>query len=138
MQDLETIAVTYYRSGYNCAESILRAGNDYYDLKMAERDLIIAAGMGGGLQSGDVCGVINAAAAIMSLRYIETKAHDSATFKPMMQELVKAFDNGFQARKCDDIKPRFHQPEVKCVKTVALGAQILEAFIKQWDSKEHQ
>ena len=45
---LKDVAVKYYRNGYNCAESILQAGNEYYHLGLHEKDMIMAAAFWGG------------------------------------------------------------------------------------------
>lgn len=36
---LKDIAEKYYIQGYNCAESLIRAGNEYYNLNLDENAL---------------------------------------------------------------------------------------------------
>ena len=55
----------YLDQNYNCAESVLRAGNEYYDLGLHDRDMIVVAAYGGGIQSGNTCGAVLAGAGIM-------------------------------------------------------------------------
>jgi hypothetical protein len=38
----------YYDQNYNCAETMIRAANEYYDLKLHDRDMIMLGGYGGG------------------------------------------------------------------------------------------
>ena len=75
---LKEVAIKYYRMGYNCAESIIRAGNEVYDLGLHDKDMNMTAAFGGGFQIGDVCGALSGAACVISSRYVETKAHDYA------------------------------------------------------------
>ncbi len=37
-----------YDQNYNCAETMIRAANEYYDLKLHDRDMIMLGGYGGG------------------------------------------------------------------------------------------
>ncbi|NBK96832.1 MAG: hypothetical protein EOM50_02210 [Erysipelotrichia bacterium] len=131
---LETIAVKYYQEGYNCAESIIHAGNEAYDLKLHEADMRMCAAFGGGFQIGDVCGALSGAACVISARYIKTKAHDqNEEIRALTQKLVISFQKRLGSRLCMEIKPVHHNKEVKCQNTVALAAQVLEEVINEWD-----
>ena len=44
---LKEVAIKYYRMGYNCAESIIRAGNEVYDLGLHDKDMNMTAAFGG-------------------------------------------------------------------------------------------
>ena len=46
---LKEKALSYYDADYNCAESILRGGNDAYGLGLDENALKVIAGFGGGI-----------------------------------------------------------------------------------------
>ena len=46
---LQERAKQYYDQDYNCAETILRAANDEYQLGLDEAALRLAAGFGGGM-----------------------------------------------------------------------------------------
>ena len=67
---LEQIAEKYYKQGYNCAESVLRAGNEYYQLGLDENAIHAFAGFGGGLHCGDVCGALTGAIGALSAKYV--------------------------------------------------------------------
>lgn len=131
---LKEIALQYYEKGYNCAESMLRAGNEYYQLGLHEHDMRMCAAFGGGFQLGDVCGVISGAACVISCRYVESKAHDYKDMREMTQKMVLAFQKRMKSRLCAEIKPLFYSKESKCAPTVAVGAEVLEAFIQEWDA----
>ena len=45
---LKDIAEKYYIQGYNCAESLIRAGNEYYNLNLDENALKMTGAFGGG------------------------------------------------------------------------------------------
>ncbi|RHO30092.1 C-GCAxxG-C-C family protein [Amedibacterium intestinale] len=109
---LKDVAVKYYRNGYNCAESIL--------------------------QAGDICGALSGAACVISSRYVETKAHDYKDMREITQKLVSAFQERMGSRLCSQIKPVFHTKETKCENTVAISAEVLEQVIQEWDEAQKQ
>lgn len=92
---LKDVAEKYYKQGYNCAESLIRAGNDYYNLNLDENALKVAGAFGGGFHVGDICGALSGSACIISSKYIETKAHETTHLKPNMLNLVRAFQSLF-------------------------------------------
>ena len=110
---LAETAVKYYHMGYNCAESIIRAGNEVYGLDLHDRDMKMTAAFGGGFQIGDVCGALCGAACVVSARYVETKAHDCSFLRTLTQKLVIAFQNKMGSRLCAKIKPVYHSKEKK-------------------------
>lgn len=132
---LKEVAVKYYRQGYNCSESILRAGNEVYQLGLHDRDMIMSAAFGGGFQIGDVCGALCGAACVISSRYVETKAHDCEDLRPLTQKLVIAFQKRMGSRQCAQIKPVFHTKELKCENTVAVSAEVLEDVLQHWEQE---
>lgn len=133
---LKEVAIKYYQQGYNCAESILHAGNEVYELHLHEGDMRMAAAFGGGFQIGDVCGALSGAACVISARYVKTKAHDYQEMRELTQKLVLAFQKRLGSRLCAQIKPIYHNKDVKCQNTVAISAEVLEEIIKEWDKQK--
>lgn len=131
---LKEVAIQYYRQGFNCSESIIRAGNDVYDLGLHDKDMMMTAAFGGGFQIGDVCGALCGAACVVSSRYVSTKAHDSEDLRPLTQKLVIAFQKRLGSRLCTQVKPVFHTPELKCEPTVSTCAEVLETVLEEWDA----
>ena len=80
----------YIEGNYNCAETIIRAGNDYYELGLHDRDMIAFGVFGAGIQTGNTCGAVLAAASILSMKYVERKAHESDDIKPVTLKLILA------------------------------------------------
>lgn len=133
---LKDIAEKYYIQGYNCAESLIRAGNEYYNLNLDDKALKMTGAFGGGLQVGDICGALSGSACIISSKYIETKAHETADLKPLMLNFVRAFQSHFSSRLCCQIKAKFFSKEVHCLNTVKDTAEILEQVLTEYE-KNH-
>lgn len=132
---LKEAAVAYYQKGYNCAESMIRAGNDVYKLGLHDHDMKMTAAFGGGFQIGDVCGALSGAACVISSRYVETRAHDCSDLRALTQKLVITFQKRMGSRLCSQIKPHFHSAEQGCENTVAISAEVLEQVIQEWDTR---
>ena len=123
----------YYDMNYNCAETMIRAGNEYYDLGLHDRDMIAFGGFGAGIQTGNTCGALLSAVSILSMKYVEKKAHESTDIKPVTTELIRAFNNKYGSVLCRDIKPQSFKPDVRCKATMEAACDILEQVITDYD-----
>lgn len=125
----------YYEQNYNCAETILRAGNEYYDLGLHDRDMILVAGYGAGIQSGSVCGAILSGVSILSMKYVEAKAHESKDIHPITQKLLRKFKEKYGSILCKDIKPQSFKPEYRCKMTIETACDILEEVLAEYEKQ---
>lgn len=125
----------YFEQNYNCAESILRAANEYYGLELHDRDMIMVGAYGGGLQSGNTCGAVLACVSVLSLKYVEAKAHESEDIKPVVQKLLRKFNECYGSTLCKDIKPQSFKPEYRCQKTIEMACDILEETMMEYEDK---
>lgn len=133
---LDKIAEKYYDKGYNCAESIVHAGNELYHLGLSEHDMRMTAAFGAGLQVGDVCGVITGASCILSCLFVETKAHESEKIRPAIMKMVREMQKEYGGRICAQIKPRYFDKEIRCKNTVIAGAKVLEQVIEELSAEK--
>ncbi len=125
----------YFEQNYNCAESLLRAANDYYGLQLHDRDMILVGAYGAGIQTGNTCGAILAAASVLSMKYVEAKAHESADIKPAVTLLICKFNAKYGSTLCKDIKPQSFKPEYRCKMTVETACDILEETIAEYEAE---
>lgn len=126
----------YFEQNYNCAESLLRAANDYYELGLHDRDMIMVGAYGAGIQCGNTCGAVLAAAAVLSMKYVEAKAHESTDIKPVTTELISKFNMKYGSTLCKDIKPQSFKPEYRCKMTVEAACDILEETIAEYEASK--
>ena len=130
----DCLAKYYFEGNYNCAEAVIRAGNDYYELGLHDRDMIMLGGYGAGIQSGNTCGAILAAVAVLSMKYVEKKAHESEDIKPVTVALIREFNKKYGSVLCRDIKPQSFSKEYRCKNTIEAAADILEEIIAEYES----
>ncbi|MCR4595793.1 MAG: C-GCAxxG-C-C family protein [Lachnospiraceae bacterium] len=126
----------YYDQNYNCAETMIRAGNEYYELGLHDRDMIAFGGFGAGIQTGNTCGAILSAVSILSMRYVEQKAHESADIRPVTTALIRKFNERYGSVLCKDIKPQSFQPDIRCKHTIETACDIIEQVIAEYDREK--
>lgn len=125
----------YFEQNYNCAETIIRAGNDYYNLGLHDHDMKMVGAYGAGIQCGNTCGAVLSAASILSMKYIEEKAHESADIKEVGTNLIRKFNMKYGSTLCKDIKAQSFKPEYRCQMTVETACDILEEVIAEYEAK---
>lgn len=128
----------YFDQNYNCAETILRAGNEYYNLGLHDRDMIMVAAYGAGIQSGNTCGAVLAGASILSMKYVEAKAHESEDIRPVVVNMIRKFNAIYGSTLCKDIKPQSFKPEYRCQKTIETACDIIEEVIQEFEDSKNK
>lgn len=123
----------YFDGNYNCAESVLRAGNDYYGLNLHDRDMKLVGAYGAGIQTGNTCGALLGAAAILSMKYIEAKAHESEDIKPVVTIMMEKFKAAYGSYLCEAVKPQSFVEGRRCLAAVQKTCDILEEVIAEYD-----
>ncbi|MDD6022920.1 MAG: C-GCAxxG-C-C family (seleno)protein [Oscillospiraceae bacterium] len=135
---LKDVAAKYNKQDYNCAETIIRAANEYYNLGLHERDMIMQAGFGGGIQTASTCGALLSAVSVLSLKYVETRAHESKDIQPVVFLLTKKFKERYGSTLCKDVKPQSFDKVVRCLNTVTTACDILEETLAEYQPKASQ
>ena len=125
----------YFEKNYNCAEAILRAANEYYDLGLHDRDMILVGAFGAGMQCGNTCGAVLSAASVLSMKYVESKAHESEDIKPIVVKMMRKFNSKYGSTLCKDIKPQSFKPECRCQNTIEAACDILEETINEYEAE---
>ena len=112
-------AVKLHAQGFNCAQGVLLMSGKYTGL---EEDTAkkIAAGFGGGLRSGEICGAISGA--VMALGLLE---EDKKSIAVLARNCVDAFREQFGCVRCAELKPA-----VSCDELISFGAAHVENYAK--------
>lgn len=134
----DVYAKYYFEGNYNCAETIIRAANEYYELGLHDRDMIMVGAYGAGIQCGNTCGAVLSAAAVLSMKYVEAKAHESEDIRPVVMKLMRKFQAKYGSTLCKDIKPQSFKPEYRCRMTIEASCDILEETIAEFEAERNQ
>lgn len=126
---LKETAKKYWTKEYdlNCAECILYAANEEYNLNLSHETFKTLAGFGGGMATGAVCGAISGAVAVLGVMFTEERGHKSPKVRSMTQEFIKRFKEELGYINCKELKTKIANPEEKsCSNMIAVSAEILE------------
>ena len=121
----------YYDKAYdlNCAETMIYAANEEYDMNLAKETLKTMAGFGGGMAIESVCGAITGAIAVLSLLFVEDRGHESDKVKNMCKEFFAEFEKELGTNNCTALKAKYRNDDVRCWDMVRVAAEILEKIV---------
>ncbi len=139
MKLVERVKYYYLEKDYNCAETLLAAANDVYDLKVTQDDIRMAGGFGGGMFVGMTCGAIVGSVMAIAKKYNKTVAHQNPEVKINVTKLMINFKKEYQSFNCYEIKQKYYNSETKCLNTVVMAADVLQQTIDeiQHDKKDN-
>ncbi len=129
----ECASAYYSEQDMNCAESVILGVNDFYALELDPSTLRVAAGFGGGLCVGSLCGAVSGAIMALGVLYVKERAHESEVMKRIVPEFLHEFEDLYGSLDCTPLKEQYHQESGKCVKVVKLAAALLEQMIREYD-----
>ncbi|MBD5094355.1 MAG: nitrite reductase [Subdoligranulum sp.] len=129
----EKAAYYYGELGKNCAEGLLLAANDVYDLNLTENEIQLFAGFGGGMGCGSTCGSLSGAIGILSKLYGTRE-----DFRDLCGKFVDAFRDelGCDTIDCAPLAAKYKNAETRCTTAVVLTAQALEKFIDKLEGRQ--
>ena len=113
-------AVKRHGMGCNCAQCVLGACGSYTGLDDGTANAV-AAGFGGGVRSGEICGAISGAVMALGLC-----TQDRRQIAGAARNCVEAFRQQFGCVRCVELK----QAGVSCDELIAFGAQYVENTLK--------
>lgn len=129
---IETVR-KFYGSEYdlNCAETILYAANEEYNLKLTKETFKTMAAFGGGMAIEDTCGAATGAITVLGLMFIKDRAHESEYIKSLTKEFMEKFKERCTTLNCARLKELYRNDETGCLKLVEIAAEILDAIVER-------
>ncbi|WP_123054533.1 C-GCAxxG-C-C family (seleno)protein [Clostridium sp. JN-1] len=123
----------YYQEKYNlnCAETILYASNEMYNLNLDKKTLKTMAAFGGGMGIEDVCGAISGSLAVLGILFVKDKAHESDRIKKLSKEFFEKFQEKLNTKTCSELKSKYRNDEIRCSRIILTAAEILEDIISK-------
>lgn len=116
----------------NCAEKILYGANWAYDLKLSPESLKLAAGFGGGMGVGGVCGTVSGAIMVLSHLYVTRNSHQNVRIKELEKEFITKFNNFYTCTDCTTLKEKYvDDDEIGCHYIILKAAEILDEIVER-------
>lgn len=121
----------YYSKDYdlNCAETIIYAANEEYDLNLTGETLKSMAAFGGGMAIESVCGAATGAIAVIGIIFTHKRAHESEKIKHLTSEFMNKFESELGTLNCRELKERYRNEDARCIKMIETAASILDEIV---------
>ena len=135
---LADVAEKYFLEGdFNCAESVLLAANDVYELGLDKENCHrLVSAFGGGLGCGMLCGAIAGAMAALGQVAVKERAHVTEGFKDLCAQTAAELKEALGDVNCDVIKPLLFVEGRRCAETVRRAADVLEKKLDALKAQE--
>jgi len=114
---------------YNCAETMLRAANEAYDLGLSEEAMRAAACFGGGMGRERACGAMTGALMALGILRCTGKSHQDPRIGELRDEFVRRFEARFGSIDCARLKTTHKDPVRGCAPITEGAAEILEEVL---------
>ena len=126
---LADVAERYFlQEDFNCAESVLLAANEVYELGLDKDNCHrLVSAFGGGMGCGLLCGAIAGAMAALGQVAVTERAHVTEGFKDLCADTAAKMEEALGSVNCSVIKPEFFVEGRRCAETVRRAADVLEA-----------
>ena len=121
----------YYNSDYktNCAESMLYAANEEYNMNLCKETLKTMAAFGGGMGVESVCGAITGSLAVLSVLFTVNTGHESDRVRNLSKEFFQKFTAKLGTDNCAKLKETYFTNDDKCSFIVDTAAEILDEIV---------
>ena len=121
----------YFTLDKGCAEAILLAANEVYELGLTEAETGLFAGFRTGMGCGSTCGSLTGAIGVLSRKYA-----GRADLKELCARFVEVFEQKLAcgATDCATLAARYKTETSRCRAAVELTAEALEEFISKLEA----
>lgn len=121
----------YYEKEYdlNCAETIIYAANEEYNLELDKKALKTMAAFGGGMAIESICGAITGSLAVLGILFTKERAHESDRIKELTKEFFNRFEEKFGTSSCNKLKEGYRTEESRCSAMLYSAAETLDEIV---------
>jgi C_GCAxxG_C_C family probable redox protein len=117
------------RNDYNCAEAMLNAANEAYELGLDGRTLRMASPFGGGMGCEHACGALTGGLMALGCLRAPTVAHQDPQLAELRDAYVRNFRTHFGSIDCGAIKATHRSETLGCAPVVEAAADLLEEIL---------
>ena len=132
---LVDLVMKYYDKEYdlNCAECMLVAANEEYDLDISKQTLMTMASFGGGIAIGSVCGAITGGAAVIGLMFTTERGHKSPQVKEITSRFINEYNRRMGTLECIPLKEKYYEQESpRCTIMMRTAAEVLQDLVEEY------
>ena len=116
---------------FNCAEAILHAINDEYQLGIPDNSFRLIGGFGGGMGCGKNCGALCGCCAAISWILISERAHTTPDLKETVARFAQKFTERFGSDSCNELTPIYKREDVRCLHLLEDTAELADEIFSK-------
>lgn len=119
---------------YNCAEAVLHAANEKYQLNLNKDTLNAIIPFGGGMSSRRACGILSGGLATIGVLFGGQKPYDQTKVRGIANEFVEWFVANYGSCECPYLimMKADPSPDIKCKPIIRESCQQLEKIIAKY------
>ena len=117
---------------YNCAQAILYGANEYYNLNLDAKALKLITPFGGGMCTGNTCGMLAGGIAVIGVLFAEDMPTQNLKMKEVTRYWIEQFEREFQHINCSQIKAINVKNNEGCANLILRAADLLESVIEKY------
>jgi len=121
---MEKLAVEFFNEGFNCSQSILKAAEIIYNIKIPEASFNMCKGVGAGFGTGNFCCALVGAIMVFGLMF------DEADMKYMRIKLLDLFLQKYGSTQCAILMKKTNDD---CEQVIRDIARIVQGIIEDYD-----
>ena len=119
----------------NCAEAIVYSANEYYNLRLTENGLKMAAGFGRGIFEKHLCGIISGSICVLGVMFKDKTLDDNCLLEITVKEFKTEFLKKYDKLECEYLLDNYYSEEQGCNKMISNSADILSNVIDKYLAK---
>ncbi|MBS5645718.1 MAG: C-GCAxxG-C-C family protein [Clostridiales bacterium] len=129
--NIEELTAQYYlEKDCNCAETVLHAANDAFQLGLDDNAMKMIGGFGGGCGCGHLCGAVAGAIGAIGKMRIAQQAHGSDVGK-VCAEYMQKYREKMGSTLCSELKPKYNVDETRCLPVCLAAVRLLDEIVSK-------
>lgn len=113
----------------NCAEAIIYAANDEYDLHLEKEALKTMSPFGGGMQIQSICGALTGSLAVIGILFTNKAQHEGEKIKEITTEFFNEINTKLGSNLCGPLKEKYKNDTTGCLGIVMEAADTLDKLV---------
>lgn len=116
---------------HNCAETLLLAANEKYNLGLDKKTIKAITPFGGGINCERTCGALTGSIAAIGVMFTEEKPTLNTKMKENTKNFLEIFEKEFGSIDCSYIKAHHRSETEGCTPVEKKTGEMLEKFISE-------
>lgn len=127
----ERVKRCFFDYDYNCAEAMLCAANDEYNMGLDKEAFKTMSAFGGGMNIEEYCGAMTGGLAVLGMLFVKERAHESTKISNLSKEFIGKVRERLETDNCKKLRELYKEDELlrECEYTMVTAAQILEDIV---------